>query len=249
MTFVVRSALLLILSGLFSIHSHANSALLNHAQAAFQAMSALYMKALSEGSPKYQSDLDKYKAQAVESLRVLQQQDAILGGEWMNRWLSIADNLKAEYSPEYDWDVESATRRDARSYLSDLYALITTDPVLQESSNQSLLAQVEVQAITARFFDVSSTYNGTNSLAPYDADKLKPKVASEQFKARLDRLAQSLGQASAKRVLSAKAKWEFVENSVVNYSDQSAYFLVYATKNKISKVLQNVQTSLAVSAI
>ena len=74
MTFVVRSALLLILSGLFSIHSHANSALLNHAQAAFQAMSALYMKALSEGSPKYQSDLDKYKAQAVESLRVLQQQ-------------------------------------------------------------------------------------------------------------------------------------------------------------------------------
>lgn len=249
MTFVARSALLLLLSCLIATHSHANSALLNHAQAAFQAMSAMYMKALSQGSPKYQTDLDKYKAQATESLQMFQQQDPLLGGEWMNRWLTFADNLKAQYSAEYDWDVDSVVRRDARSYLSDLYAHITSDKTLQESSNQALLAQVEVQAITARFFDVSSSYNGTISLSPQDASKLAPKAASKQFKARLDQLAQSSDRAESKRILSAKEKWEFVEESVVNYGDQSAFFLVYATKNKIAKVLQSAQSGLTVSAI
>jgi hypothetical protein len=245
MTFVVKSALLLILSCLLVAPSYATPALLNHAQSAFQAMSALYMKALSEGSSKYQADLDNYKLQALESLQMLQAQDALLGGEWMSRWLTLADKLKVEYTSEYDWDVDSATRRDARSYLSDLYALIANDAVLQQNADQGLLAQVEVQAITARFFDVASTYNGTNSLAPYDADKLKPKDVSKLFKARLDRLSQSSDRPSSKRILSAKDKWIFVENSVVNYSDQSAYFLVYATKNKIAKMLKSVNLIVA----
>ena len=243
--FVVRSALLLVFACLFATHSHANPALLNHAQAAFQAMSAMYMKALSQGSPKYQTDIDKYKEQAVVSLQEFQQQDPLLGGQWMNRWTSFASNLKAEYSPEYDWDVDSTVRRDARSYLSDLYAYISADSALQESANQGLLAQVEIQAITARFFDVSSSYNGTISLSPQDASKLEPKSASKQFKARLDVLANASNGAHSKHIQSAKSKWEFVEDSVVNYSDQSAYFLVYATKNKISKVLQSVGGTLA----
>lgn len=247
--FIVRSALMLVLACLFATQSHANSALLNHAQAAFQAMSAMYMKALSQGSPKYQTDLDKYKEQATASLKQFQQQDPLLGGQWLNRWSSFANNLKAEYSPEYDWDVDSVVRRDARSYLSDLYALIGSDPSMQESANQGLLAQVEIQAITARFFDVSSSYNGTISLSPQDASKLEPKMASKQFKARLDVLAKSSNGAHGKSIQSAKSKWEFVEDSVVNYSDQSAYFLVYATKNKISKVLRSVGDSLAANGI
>ena len=170
--FVVRSALLLVFACLFATHSHANPALLNHAQAAFQAMSAMYMKALSQGSPKYQTDLDKHKEQAVVSLQEFQQQDPLLGGQWMNRWTSFASNLKAEYSPEYDWDVDSTVRRDARSYLSDLYAYISADSALQESANQGLLAQVEIQAITARFFDVSSSYNCTISSSPQAASQL-----------------------------------------------------------------------------
>jgi hypothetical protein len=249
MKFVVRSILLLVLSSLMATQSHANSALLNHAQAAFQAMSALYMKALSQGSAKYQGDLDRFKLQALESLSLFQVQNPQLGKEWMGRWLALTDNLKVEYSAEYDWDVDSVIRRDARSYLTDLYALIAADNEMQNHASQGLLAQVEVQAITARFFDVSSTYNGTNSLAPSDADRLQPKVVSEHFKARLDQLAKQADSSTSKRILGAKEKWMFVENSVVNYSDQSAYFLVYATKNKIAKELESARLTLAASNI
>jgi hypothetical protein len=250
MTFVVKSALLLFLSCLLVAPSHANPALLNHAQAAFQAMTAMYMKALSQGSPKYQTDLDKYKKEAIESLLVFQKADSMKGGELLSRWNTFADELKAEYSPEYDWDVDSVVRREARSYLSDLYTYIATNSNIQESQNQALVAQVEVQAITARFFDVSSSYNGTISLSPQDAAKLEPKAASKKFKARLDALVKSSRRdAYSKRITSAKEKWEFVEDSVVNYSDQSAFFLVYATKNKIAKVLQSVSASVAVGNI
>jgi len=249
MTFVVRRALLVFLSCLLVAPSYGNPALLNHAQSAFQAMSAMYMKALSQGSAKYQADLDLFKAQALQSLSELQAQDAMLGTQWKARWLALSDNLKVEYSEEYDWDVDSVIRRDARAYLTDLYDLIAQDSVLQKTASQALLAQVEVQAITARFFDVASTYNGTNSLAPSDADRLQPKVVSASFKTRLDRLAQSSDRTNAKRIMSAKDKWIFVENSVVNYSDQSAYFLVYATKNKIAKELESTMPILARSNI
>lgn len=246
MTVFVKGALLVWLSCILSAPSYANPALLNHAQAAFQAMSAMYMKALSHGSPKYQADLDNYKQEAAASLQAFQQQDPVSGNEWVSRWNAFAANLKAEYSEEYDWDVDAQTRRDARAYVSDLYAYITSNPDIQEGENQALLAQVEVQAITARFFDVSSSYNGTISLSPQDVAKLEPKAASKLFKARLDDLAQSpQGAQSAKKIASAKGKWEFVEDSVVNYSDESAFFLVYATKKKIAKVLQSASVSLA----
>jgi len=44
--------------------------------------------------------------------------------------------------------------------------------------------------------------------------------------------------AAAKRQLaSVKSNWEFVENSVVNNEGHGAYFVVYATKNKIQQAL------------
>lgn len=250
MIIFVRSALLLTLSWLLAAPSFANPALLNHAQSAFQAMSAMYMKALSQGSPRYQADLDKYKKEATESLQAFQKADPMKGNEWANRWFAFEGELKAQYSKDYDWDVDSRVRRDARSYLSDLYSYIMNEPSIQESMDQALVAQVEIQAITARFFDVSSSYNGTVSLSPQDAAKLEPKAASKRFKARLDNLvASSPRTPHSKNITSAKSKWEFVEDSVVNYSDQSAYFLVYATKNKIAKVLQSVNLSIAAGSL
>lgn len=246
MTVVVKGALWVFLACLLSAPSHANPTLLNHAQAAFQAVSAMYMKALSHGSPKYQADLDRFKQEASASLQAFQEQDPVNGNEWARRWNGFVANLTVEYSPEFDWDVSAYTRRDARGYISDLYAYISNNADIQEGQDQALLAQVEVQAITARFFDVSSSYNGTISLSPQDAEKLEPKAASERFKARLDNLAQSpQGSQWAKKIASAKGKWEFVEDSVVNYSDENAFFLVYATKKKIAKVLQSASVSLA----
>ena len=87
---------------------------------------------------------------------------------------------------------------------------------------------------------MSSSCNVTISLSTQDARKLEPKSASKQYKARLEVLANASNGAHSKHIQSAKSKWEFVEDSVVNYSDQSGYCLVYATKNKISKVWQSV---------
>jgi len=240
MKFIVRSALMLFFSYLVALPTFANPALLNHVQAASQAMTAMYMKALSEGSPKYQRDLEKYKKEALESLQAYQSSGDIKAKEWLTRWNRFSVDLKVDYSEDYGWDVVASTRRDARSYLSDIYEYINTNALIQESNEQALLALVEVQVITARFFDVASSYNGTVSLSLSDVQKMEPKATSKQFKQRIMKLAESnIDKRQAKNLISAKEKWEFVEESVVNYSDESAYFLVYATKNKIAKVLQN----------
>lgn len=246
MTFLAKRMCYVVFLSMVMQTASANPQLLQHAQAASQAMSAMYMKALSQGSPKYQTDLDTYKQQASASLKAYQEQKGDMADHWAQRWNGFVVDLKAEYSPEYDWDVDSAVRRDARAYLSDLFQYIQNQPVYQQADYQPLLAQVEMQAITARFFDVASSYNGTVSLSPQDVEKLEPKAASKKFKQRMDDLAKAHSTRS-KQIIAAKEKWEFVEDSVVNYGDQSAHFLVYATKNKIAKELQHKQVSVSLS--
>ncbi len=109
-----------------------------------------------------------------------------------------------------------------------------------------MFASAQLEAISARFFDVSSCYNGTVCLSSADAASIPPKDISIQLKKRLNNIATNINnQALKKSILSAKFKWEFVEDGVVNYSDKSAHFVVYATKNKISKLLKNSQRKLA----
>ncbi len=130
-------------------------------------------------------------------------------------------------------------RRYFRSYHSIIFKLLENNKTAYKSRTLRLmLAATQLEVMSARFFDVSSTYNGVYSLSSSDAEIIDPIRISKEFKASLTTLAQQSNNEEFKNnLLSAKYKWEFVEDGVVSYSDQSAMFIVYATKNKISKVL------------
>ncbi len=236
----VRSISLVIISMLFAFPpAMASESLLKHVQFTSQAMSALYMKGLSQGSDKYQQDLDQYKQKALTFLEKYQSEGGEQSDELMRQWQGFSHVLKLNYSKDFGWEIDMSIRRNFRAYLSDIYQLVEKNKANYTSQReQLLLANAQMEAISARFFDISSTYNGTFSLFTSDLEKLNPAIINEELKNTLDSLAQtSTDKATKKRIQSAKFKWEFVEESVVNYSDQSAYFVVYATKNRVNRVL------------
>jgi hypothetical protein len=244
MTLVQRCTLIILCSLTWTVS--ANTALYQHAQAVGQTMSALYMQGLSEGNAKYERDLEFFKQQASETLVKYLKGNPKNSDELLGSWNTLKTKIKATYSQEFGWDVDSAVRRDFRTYLSVMYqrslAEIKPDsPALE----QYQFALVQMESVIARFFDISSVYNGTYSLSNSDLSMLDPKTVSEEFKQSIDTLMKLSGKGQTSRDLkSAKYKWEFIEESVVNYSDQSAFFLVYATKNKIQKVLSAGQVLL-----
>ena len=220
-----------------------NEHLLKHAQAVSQAMSALYMTSLSHGSDKYNRDLQFYKQTADESLLQYVASQGPQHEALNNAWQKIKNDIKVEYSEDYEWDPDEVLRRDFRTYQSNAYQLISQQLDQYRSAPLSvLLASVQVETMIARFFDVSTSYNGTISLSPIDAEKVDPKAISAQFNRAMDALVNRTQDAGLKKQInSALYKWKFIEDSVVNYSDESAHFLVYATKNKIHKVLSQNQ--------
>ena len=243
----VRSITLVIISMLFAFSSAmASESLLKHVQFTSQAMSALYMKGLSEGSEKYQRDLDRYKQKASVFLEKYLSEGGEQGDQLMRQWQGFSNVLKLDYSKDFGWEIDMVIRRNFRAYLSDIYQLVDKNKASYTSQReQILLANAQMEAISARFFDISSTYNGTVSLFTSDLEKLNPFIINKELKNTLDNLAQASENKSLRKSLqSAKFKWEFVEESVVNYSDQSAYFVVYATKNRIHQVLDKTLASI-----
>jgi len=147
--------------------------------------------------------------------------------------------LVLTYDKEYGWEVDGRVRQDFRGYLSDVYELVDNQKNNYTSeAHKKLLTVVQLEALSARFFDVSSSYNVKVAIFASDQNKLDPKTTNRAFKKNLDTLASMSDSAAAKRQLaSVKSKWEFVENSVVNNEGHGAYFVVYATKNKIQQAL------------
>ena len=227
----------------------ANPALYQHTQAVGQAMSALYMQGLSEGNVKYERDLERYKQLASKSLASYSQSNPEKSADLLKTWDSLKDIIKTTYTEEFGWDIDASIRRDFRGYLSTLYQLSLAE-IKQNNSGagQQQFALVQMESIIARFFDISSVYNGTYSLNASDAEKINPKVISQEFKQSMDQLmSRSTDETKIRQLTSAKYKWEFIEESVINNSDQSAFFLVYATKNKIKKVLESGPEQLSAS--
>jgi ABC-type transporter MlaC component len=245
MTKIQRFTLIILCS--LSWAASANTALYQHTQAVGQSMSALYMQGLSEGNVKYERDLEFYKQKANEALADYVRQDPANGAELSKLWGDLKDNIQATYTDEFGWHIDATIRRDFRSYLSSIYQQSLNQLTPTSSvSDQYQFALVQMESVVARFFDISSTHNGPYSLSNTDFIKLNPEVVSREFKQSLDKLAKLAGKgATAKDLSSAKFKWKFIEKSVVNYSGQSAYFLVYATKNKIQKALNTGQTLLS----
>mgnify|MGYP005991436075 CR=1 FL=1 len=237
---------LLIFFACLSCSISANTYLNQHVQAVGQTMSALYMQGLSEGNAKYERDLERYKQKASDSLNMYLRAEPEATAELERPWNTLKGEIKATFTEEFGWDVDSAVRRNFRTYLSKVYQLsVAKADGAKGLKERYEFTLVQLEAVIARFFDISSTYNGTVSLSNSDLEMLDPKVVSKEFKQSLDELASAGLGLKAKDIRSAKFKWEFIEESVVNYSDESAYFLVYATKNKISKVLSSGQVMLS----
>ncbi len=229
----VRSICLVVFSTLFVMSSaFASETLLNHVKSTSQAMSAFYMQGLSEGNEKYLREFTRFKKQSEMSLKQYVRENGDQGEALLHRWQGFSSELTLVYHVDYGWEVDGRVRQ------SDVYQLVDKQKTNYSSAkDQKLLTSVQVEALAARFFDISSTYDGTESLFTSDMKKLNPQIISADVKGRLVSLANSSEAGMKNSLSSAKSKWEFVENSVVNYKGQSAYFVVYATKNKIHQVL------------
>lgn len=241
-----RFSFLAALSFLLCIHTTsalANEYLLKHTQAVGQTMSALYMSSLSHGGAKYQRDLDFYKQVATETLQQYVESKAPQSSELNAAWKALKGRIKSEYSKDYEWDPDEAVRRDFRTYQSNVYQLVNQQLSQYQTAPLNVyLAAAQAETMIGRFFDISTSYNGTISLSPIDAEKVDLKAISVQFDQLMEKMVAShVDPQMKKEVKSALYKWQFIEESVVNYSDASAHFLVYATKNKISKVLTQNQ--------
>ncbi len=235
----IRSMCLFVICLCMFSPAHATKTLLNHVKATSQAMSAFYMQSLSEGNDKYLKEFKVFKRQSLTLLKQYARDNGPQSKELLHKWQGFSDRLVFTYDKEYGWEVDSRVRQDFRSYLSDIYELVDKQKNNYASkAHKKLLSVVQMEAVSARFFDVSSSYNVKVSIFASDTNKLDPKVVSSDFKKNLDTLANMNGDAATKRQLtSVKSKWEFIENSVVNYEGHGAYFVVYATKNKIQQAL------------
>jgi len=235
----IRSICLLVIGLSVFSPTHANETLLNHVKTTSQAMSAFYMQLLSEGNDKYISDFEKYKSQSFTLLKQYAHNNGPQSEELLHRWQGLSDRLVLTYDKEYGWEVDGRVRQDFRGYLSDVYELVDNQKNNYTSeAHKKLLTVVQLEALSARFFDVSSSYNVKVAIFASVQNKLDPKTTNRAFKQNLDTLASMSDSAAKKRQLaSVKSKWEFVENSVVNNEGHGAYFVVYATKNKIQQAL------------
>lgn len=235
----IRSICLTLISICAFSPSHANEALLSHVKATSQAMSAFYMQILSEGNEKYLNEFKKFKRQSLDFIKQYASDKNPQSEALMIRWQNLSDRLVLTLDKEYGWEVDGRVRQDFRSYLSDIYQLVDKQKNNYTSKDhRQLLSVVQMEAISARFFDISSLFNVKVSIFASDKNKLDPKNISHDFKQNLATLAHMSASTKTKRQLaSAKSKWEFVEKSVVNYEGNGAYFVVYATKNKIQRSL------------
>lgn len=235
----IRSICMFIFGVCLLSNVHANEALLNHVKATSQAMSAFYMQSLSEGNEKYLLEFEKYKRKSFEILKQYESEKGERSQEFMSRWKKLNDRLVLTLDKEYGWEVDGSVRQEFRSYLSDIFQLVDTQKNQYTSKEEKqLLSVVQLEAISARFFDISSLFNVKVSIFASDKNKLNPEVINTDFKNNLDVLADmSANDVTKRKLASVKSKWEFVENSVVNYEGHGAYFVVYATKNKIQRSL------------
>jgi len=222
----------------FSLQLNASEYLLSHVHHVGKTMSALYMKGLSQGSKKYQKDFEQHKQASEETLQQLHDIYPEIAASWLEQWQAFSDRLALNYTEDYGWDIPAHVRRDFRAYHSMVYAFMREQKKEYITANQQqAFASAQLEAMAARFFDISSTYNGTTSLSLSDSELLNPKQATVEFKQTLNNLMSNANNKEKRVWQSVLQKWEFVEPNVINYSDQGAYFLVYATKNRLHQSL------------
>lgn len=222
------------------------SALTQHTLSVSQSMSAFYMYSLTDGDTQYQTDYQRYLMEAEQHLQAFEEQDSVSAFELKNQWDKFRAHLKFEYVEGAGFIIPVSLRMQYRSYLNVLYgkiiALSNSETNLTE---QLALMSLNVEVMSARFFDIASALYGTLSISNKDVVIDAPKMA-EQFRARLKAMQKLQLSAKVKKNLKAvDRKWAFIEDSVTNYKGEAAYLLVYYNKQKISRLLNKSQNMIA----
>ena len=230
----------------FSSLSQASSPLTEHALAISQSMSAFYMYSLSEGDKRYERDYLHYFQVAEQHLKALQEQDAPLSSELKTKWDKLRQHLNFEYVEDVGFIVSSQMRIQFRQYLNNLYASISNN--INSETNfeeQLLLITLDVEIMSARFFDISSSVSGAMNVSSNDRIIDPPKMAKELNEKLLKFQSISATKAIGKNLRLVSRKWKFIEDSVINYKEQAAYLLVYYNKEQIHKLINKSQDVMA----
>lgn len=230
----------------FSSLSQASSPLTEHALAISQSMSAFYMYSLSEGDKRYERDYLNYFEVAEQHLQKLQEQDAPLASELKIKWDKLRQYLVFEYIEDVGFVVSSQIRGQFRQYLNNLYVSISKN--INSETNfeeQLLLITLDVEIMSARFFDISSSVSGAMNMSSSDRLIDPPKMAKELNEKLLKLQNISATKAIGKNLRLVSRKWNFIEDSVINYKEQSAYLLVYYNKKQIHKLINKSQDVMA----
>ena len=218
----------------------AKSALIDHAVIVGQSMSSFYMYNLSEGDQRYKEDYEALLIKADSTFVNYEKSDAISASDLKQKWQALRPQLNYDLYSNQDYFVPGQIRVQYRNYLNDLYNKVTENITKEAQLEQHLsLIDFNIEMISARFFDLTSSPYGVQSLTPEDM-KLDPIKASLEIKQRLKDLKQlSNKDTLIKKISSIETKWNFIERTVINYKEESAFLLVYYNKRKIHQLINN----------
>ncbi len=231
---------------LLSANSWSSGTLTQHALTASQAISAFYMFSLTEGDERYHDEYIKILAKANTYFLALKKQDPKQVAEFEPLWNKIQKEKDYKLSAQEEYNVPAFLRLQFRNYLEKMHQLVGQS-IISESNLSGHMARIalDVEVMAARFFDVSSATMGAFSVSS-SAKGNDPEVMAKNMKLRLTKLQAVVIDVKIKKNLRAIAnKWQFIESSVINYNQESAFMLVYYNKNKIGKLINSSQGVLA----
>lgn len=240
----MRTGLLIALC-VFTSHSFASSTLGKHVLAISQSMSAFYMYSLSEGDNRYKNEYEQHFIEAQAYLSKFQSQDAVSANELQVRWDKIKPNLQYEYVDGAGFIIPVVIRNAFRDYLSSAYGKYVGLASKENTAHGGIADMaLNIEVMTARFFDVSSALYGSMSVS--NSDSINPVIMAKGLNEDFNRLQESGMSDKIKRDLRmVHTKWRFIEGSVTQYGDEAAYLLVYYNKKQIHKLLSRSQVALA----
>ncbi len=243
----ISQGLLLLVVMWHSAFTYAVEPLSQHALAVSQSMSAFYMVSLTEGDKRYIREFEEYANVAESYLKQYQTVNSVKAAELANQWFELRPHLKHEYVEGTGLFIDNTTRYQFRSYLSSVYEQLiqqTTGEMADADRLTNMAVQVEV--MSARFFDVASALQGTLSIRSEDIG-IDPKKMARTVNENLELLQgnQQISKNVQRDLRSINTKWKFIEETLTNYNGEAAVFLVYFNKKQITKLLVKSQETIA----
>ena len=234
-----------LLSLLICSQAVAKSALIDHTIIVGQSMSSFYMYNLSEGDLRYKSDYEALLAKADSTLLNYEKEDALNASDIKQKWQALRPLLNYDQFSHDDYFVPGDIRIQYRNYLNTLYNKVINASASELDLEQRLtLMAFNMEMITARFFDISSSLYGVQSLTSNDM-RMDPAKVSKEIKDNFIQLKELTSDRKLKKQISSiENKWNFIERTVINYEEESAYLLVYYNKRKIHQLIDHSHTLL-----